>query len=59
MRGRVQYLIDTGRARDEVVSKMMPYFEEWPIDNSRRDEERNLYRQGVRQIYDQQTGRKK
>lgn len=59
MRSRVQNLIDNGRARDEVVSKMMPYFEEWPIDNSRRDEERNLYRQGVRQIYDQLTGRKK
>lgn len=58
MRGRVQHLIDNGRARDEVVSKMMPYFEEWPINNSRRDEERNLYRQGVRQIYDQLTGRR-
>lgn len=59
MRGRVQHLIDSGRARDEVVSKMMPYFEEWPIDNTRRDEERNLYRQGVRQIYDKLTGRRK
>lgn len=58
MRERVQDLIDSGRARDEVVSKMMPYFEEWPIDNSRRDEERNLFRQGVRQLYDQLTGRK-
>lgn len=59
MRARVQNLINNGRARDEVVSKMMPYFEEWPIDNERRDDERNLYRQGVRQIYDQLTGRKK
>jgi cyclase len=58
MRNRVQDLIDSGRARDEVVSKMMPFFEEWPIDNSRRDEERNLFRQGVRQLYDQLTGRK-
>jgi cyclase len=58
MRDRVQELIDGGRARDEVVSKMMPFFEEWPIDNSRRDEERNLFRQGVRQLYDQLTGRK-
>jgi cyclase len=58
MRDRVQELIEGGRARDEVVSKMMPYFEEWPIDNTRRDEERNLYRQGVRQLYDQLTGRK-
>jgi glyoxylase-like metal-dependent hydrolase (beta-lactamase superfamily II) len=58
MRNRVQDLIDSGRARDEVVSKMMPFFEEWPIDNTRRDEERNLFRQGVRQLYDQLTGRK-
>ena len=58
MRNRVQDLIDSGRARDEVVSKMMPYFEELPIDNTRRDEERNLFRQGVRQLYDQLTGRK-
>ncbi|MDQ4075409.1 MAG: MBL fold metallo-hydrolase [Chloroflexota bacterium] len=58
MRDRVQDLIDSGRARDEVVSKMMPYFEEWPIDNTRRDEERNLFRQGIRQLYDIATGRK-
>lgn len=58
MRNRVQDLIDSGRARDEVVSKMMPFFEELPIDNTRRDEERNLFRQGVRQLYDQLTGRK-
>ncbi|MBA3530933.1 MAG: MBL fold metallo-hydrolase [Ardenticatenales bacterium] len=58
MRERVQDLIDGGRARDEVVSKMMPFFEEWPIDNTRRDEERNLFRQGIRQLYDQLTGRK-
>lgn len=58
MRNRVQDLIDSGRARDEVVSKMMPYFEELPIDNTRRDEERNLFRQGVRQLYDQLTGRR-
>lgn len=57
-RDRVQELIEGGRARDEVVSKMMPYFEELPIDNSRRDEERNLFRQGIRQLYDQVTGRK-
>lgn len=58
MRERVAELIEEGRTRDEVVSRMMPYFEEWPIDNKRRDEERNLYRQGVRQIYDQLTGRR-
>ncbi|MGH2545133.1 MAG: MBL fold metallo-hydrolase [Ardenticatenaceae bacterium] len=58
MRDRVQDLIDSGRARDEVVSKMMPYFEEQPIDTTRRDEERNLFRQGVRQLYDQAMGRK-
>lgn len=58
MRGRVEELIEEGRTRDEVVSRMMPFFEEWPIDNQRRDEERNLYRQGVRQIYDQLTGRR-
>lgn len=58
MTGRVQQLIEEGRARDEVVSKMMQYFEEWPIDPERRDEERNLFRQGVRQVYDQLTGRK-
>ena len=57
-RDRVQELIDAGRARDEAVSKMMPYFEEMPIDNTRRDEERNLFRQGIRQLYDQLTGRK-
>lgn len=57
-RDRVQELIEGGRARDEVVSKMMPYFEELPIDNTRRDEERNLFRQGIRQLYDQLTGRK-
>jgi cyclase len=58
MRNRVQILIDDGRTRDEVVSKMMQYFEEWPIDPERRDEERNLFRQGIRQLYDQLTGRK-
>jgi hypothetical protein len=58
MRDRVQELVETGRARDEVVSKMMPHFEEWPIDNTRRDEERNLFRQGIRQLYDVLTGRK-
>jgi hypothetical protein len=58
MRARVEELIEGGRARDEIVSKMMPFFEEWPIDNTRRDEERNLFRQGVRQLYDQLTGRR-
>ncbi len=58
MRERVHELIDSGRARDEVVSKMMPYFEEWPIDNSRRDEERNFFRQGIRQLYDQASRRR-
>lgn len=58
MQGRIQDLIDEGVSRDDVVSKMMQYFEEWPIDASRRDEERNLYRQGIRQIFDQLTGRK-
>lgn len=58
MRDRVDELIESGRARDEIVSKMMPFFEEWPIDNTRRDDERNLFRQGVRQLYDQLTGRR-
>lgn len=58
MRQRIQKLIDEGASRDDVVSRMMQYFEEWPIDQSRRDEERNLYRQGTRQIFDQLTGRK-
>lgn len=56
MEDRVRELIEEGRNRDEVVSRMMPYFEEWPIDTSRRDEERNLYRQGIRRIYDRLTG---
>lgn len=56
MEDRVRELIEEGRGRDEVVSRMMPYFEEWPIDTSRRDEERNLYRQGIRRIYDRLTG---
>lgn len=58
MRDRVQSLIEEGRTRDEVVSRMMQYFEEWPIDPERRDEERNLFRQGIRQLYDQLTGRR-
>lgn len=56
MQERVRELIEEGRTRDEVVSRMMPYFEEWPIDPTRRDEERNLYRQGIRRIYDRLTG---
>lgn len=58
MEQRIKDLIDEGASRDDVVSKMMQYFEEWPIDQSRRDDERNLYRQGTRQIFDQFTGRK-
>lgn len=58
MRQRIKDLIDEGASRDDVVSRMMQHFEEWPIDQSRRDEERNLYRQGTRQIFDQLTGRK-
>jgi len=53
MRDHVLALIEEGRARDEVVSRMMPYFERFPIDQSRRDEERNLYRQGIRALFDQ------
>ncbi|MDQ7029504.1 MAG: MBL fold metallo-hydrolase [Ardenticatenia bacterium] len=56
MQERVRRLIEEGRTRDEVVSKMMAYFEEWPVDSSRRDEERNLYRQGIRRIYDRLMG---
>ncbi|MCB0075967.1 MAG: MBL fold metallo-hydrolase [Anaerolineales bacterium] len=51
-------LIAEGRTRDEVVSRMMPRFEDWPINSQRRDEERNLFRQGIRQLYDTITGRR-
>nr|WP_290666978.1 MBL fold metallo-hydrolase [Ardenticatena sp.] len=58
-RERIQSLVDEGRTRDEVVSKMMAYFDEWPTDPEWRDEERNLYRQGIRRIYDRLAGRSK
>ncbi len=53
MREHVLTLIEEGRARDEVVSRMMPLFERLPVDQTRRDGERNLYRQGIRALYDQ------
>ncbi len=53
IRGRVLSLIAEGRARDEVVSRMMSFFERLPIDYTRRDEERNLFRQGIRALFDQ------
>jgi len=58
-RERIQSMVDEGRTRDEVVSKMMSYFDEWPTDPEWRDEERNLYRQGIRRIYDRLAGRSK
>jgi len=53
MKEQVLTLMNEGRTRDEVVSRMMPFFERLPIDQMRRDEERNLYRQGTRSLYDQ------